>query len=154
MSVLIVIISLICVVGCGSKNRTLECIKTTDDSSGFQIKETYSYSFVSDGIETFEVTTVSTPIEVELKEFLSVFSTNIDDSFKGLKDKKGIEYSSEIKEDRHVLNIKIDYNEVDLDEFDDAGNEINDIVKKKNKKISLSETKKEMEQNDYTCEVK
>ena len=47
MSVLIVIISLICVVGCGSKNRTLECIKTTDDSSGFQIKETYSYSFVS-----------------------------------------------------------------------------------------------------------
>lgn len=154
MLMMIGVISLVCVVGCGSKNKTLECSKTTDDSSGFKIEETYSYSFVSDSVETFEVTTVSSPTKDELKEFLSIFSTNIDDNFKDLKDKEGIEYSSEIKDDKHVLNIKINYSEIDLDEFDDVSDEFSDIVNKKDKKISLNETKKEMEQDDYTCKVK
>ena len=142
---------LVFVVGCGSKDKTLECSKITEDSSGFKIEETYNYKFVSNSVQTFEVMTISTPTKEERKEFLSIFSTNVDDSFNELDNKKGIEYSSEIKDDKHVLNIKINYDNVDLDEFDDASDEINNIVNKKNKKISLSETKKEMEQAGYKC---
>lgn len=141
-------------VGCDTKERELKCSKTTNDSSGFKIEEVYSYGFSANDIEEFEVTTISTPIKEELEEFLNVFSNAIDASFKELKDKTGITYTSTIKDGSHTLNIKVDYDKIKLNEFDGASDGISDIVNKDKKKISLNETKKQMERADYTCIVK
>lgn len=147
-------ISLVFIAGCESEDKVLKCNKITEDSSGFKIEETYSYDFSGNNIKEFEVTTVSTPTKEELEEFLSAFSKSIDDSFKELKDKSGIRYSSKINDRSHVLNIKVDYDQINLKEFRDVSTGIGDIVNMDQKNISLNETKKEMEQEDYTCIVK
>lgn len=152
--ILISAFMLMITAGCNAKEQELKCNKTTEDSSGFKIEEIYSYQFSGNDIKEFEVTTISTPIKEELEEFLNVFSTTIDDSFKELKDKTGITYTSTIKNGSHNLNIKVDYDKIKLKEFNNVSEGISDIINKDKKKISLNETKKEMEKSDYNCIVK
>lgn len=146
-------LSLMMVTGCTSKVQTLNCNKTTEDSSGFKIEENYYFEFNKNNIKKFEVTTNTTPIKDELKEFIGIFSTTIDEKFESLKDKKGIDYNSEVKDNKHSLVIKIDYDKIDLEEFDDANDDISEIVNKKKEKSSIKETKKDLENDGYKCSI-
>lgn len=151
-SVLILMLTL--VVGCNTNEKILICNKTTEDSSGFKIVEKYSYKFIGNNIKKFGVVVTSTPTKDELKEFLSAFSSSVNDGFKELKDKSGVDYNSQIKDNSHILTIDIDYNMIKLKEFDNVSDGISEIINKDNEKFSISDIRNEMEQEDYICTIK
>ena len=152
--IFILILSLIFITGCGDKSKTLECNKEIKDESGFKIEEKYSYEFKGNKLVEFSVDKKVVPNKKELNEFLSLFSANVDKKFEDFKGKKGIDYTSDIKYYLYTLRISVNYKNIDANEFSNVNDTIKDIVSKKDQKVSLKQTKDEMEKDNYTCKEK
>lgn len=128
-------------VGCGSKEKVLNCSKK-EEESGISMKQNIKATFNGNDVKNVTVT-VDAELGDEYKDYKSIFISSLESSFEDYKDLKGVSVDTSDKDDTITVTLKADLTKMDKD-----AKEKLDIV---DTKASYKESKADLEKDGYTC---
>lgn len=128
-------------VGCGSKEKVLNCSKT-EEESGISMDQKINAKFSGNNVKEVAVT-VDAKLSDEYKSYKSIFMSSLESSFEDYKDLKGVSIKTSDKDDTITVTLKANLSKMDKD-----AKEKLDIV---DTKASYEESKKDLEKDGYTC---
>ena len=142
----LVIISVICLVlvaGCGNSARVLKCSKTLS-STGVKMVQTATVNFVGDRIDTMNTKIIAT-LPDSYKSLINTFVTQFEKQYeKQYGDYKAVKVNTEKVSDSEIeVNIDIDYKNMtdsEKSKLNMAGSEDYDV------------NKQTLEKSGFTCE--
>ena len=144
------ILTVLLLSGCGGKSGTLDCTKTSTDENNLQTIETIKVSYKDD-----YVTNVENIIIMEVDPFMAIFTYNLYDALiTKFNEIDGFDASlSKENDDVIVTNFSIDYKNLDVDKleelFGDSASE--GAIYNTNLKLTIDEFV-ENNLDGYTCE--
>ena len=128
-------------VGCGSKNKTLECTKT-EDKSGVSLKQTIKAKFSGNNVKDLTLD-MDAVLPDAYKSYKSTYIKAFESSFASYKNLKGVELKVTETDDGFNIKLTADLSEMD----DDAKNKLKIV----DTKASYSKSIKELEADNYKC---
>lgn len=135
------LVSLFFVTGCGSL-KTLTCYSEDVVGETTLTKQNFVLKFRNDKIYslTFSIDVALDGSTIDTSETLE---NKVSDTFKNYQNVSGIDYSSNIQENRYAVNIKIDF-----DKLDEAEKEKISLI---NYESTYEEIKTEFENGGFNC---
>lgn len=128
--------------GCGQSTKTLSCSMEDSSSEDMKMTQTVEAKFNGDEVENIEM--VST-IEVSgiYVDYVDTLQESLEEEFEIFKNKDGVTFKTENKDNVVKAIIKADLTKMD----EDTKEELNMV----DTSGSYEETKKQMEEEGYTC---
>ncbi len=144
------VLTVLLLSGCGGKSGTLKCTKTSTDEENLQTTETIKVSYKDD-----YVTKVESTMKTEVDPSMVEFTYNLYNAFiSGFNEIKGFDASLS-KENDNILvtNFIVDYKTLDVEKlkelFDDGNSE--GVIYNTDLKLTIDEFV-ESDLDGYTCE--
>lgn len=141
MKVCALVLVLVLVSGCGSKGKVLTCTMT-EKESGMKMTNTAKFTFEKDKATKLNLN-MKVVLDDSMKSYAKLMATSLESQFSGLKEKKGIKFTSNTKGNTVTLVIDADLTKMDKDakkELDIDGTE-----------GSMKDAKKAMEKAGFKC---
>ena len=151
--VLILFVVLLSVTACSSeKEKYLTCSKIVKEDQ-IEIKREEYYEIKDYKVLNYTQILTSS-FEDIYKDYIKTYKNDLDNKYSELKDKKGIVYTSLIKDNSHILKIEVDYKKVVSDEFLEVDDLFLSYIGNMDSKISIVKVKENLEDEGYTCSYK
>lgn len=140
--VVLLVLSVILLSGCGVKKETLTC--TSVDET---ITETKSTNEVKVDFEGKEIVKLAMNIDVEVseqyKDYVNVFKEKMEEQFASFEDQTGMTVDVSEKDNKVLVRLNADYKNMDSKTKKELG-----IV---NEGANLEDVKKSLEDEGFTC---
>ena len=151
--ILVLFVVLLLVTACTSeKERYLTCSKIVKEDQIEIKREEY---YVIEDYKVLNYTQIlSSSFEDVYKDYINKYKNDLDNKYNELKDKKGIIYTSLIKDNSHILKIEVDYKKIVKDEFLEVDDLFLSYIGNMDSKISIVKVKENLEDEGYTCSYK
>lgn len=144
------ILMILLLSGCGGKSGTLKCTKTTTDEENFQTMETIKVSYKDDHVTKIE-NTIKTEVDPSLLEFsYNLYNTLI----ANFNEINGFDASLSKESDNFIVtNFIVDYKTLDVDKLKELfGNDTSEgVIYNTNLKVNIDDFI-ENDLEGYTCE--
>ena len=128
----------IILTGCGDK--TLSCVKE-EDIDFSKVNEKQVITFSNNKIKLYEAEMII-QLNDDTKDYADLLLSSLEEPFSDYKDKKGIEYKTNKKDNNISLTFSADYSKMDKETKKSLGI---------SEDSSLEKTKKSLEDDGYTC---
>lgn len=126
--------------GCGSK--TLSCTKEDNSNEDLKMTNKIEAKFSKDKI-TKMVTVVEVKADGIYKKHVDSLKKSLEEQFTDVKDKKGVTFKTDVKDNTISLRLDVNVKEMDADSLEELN--IMETTQK------YEDAKKSLEKDGYTC---